>query len=280
MVSFINNNFVPAEKAFLHVGDLAIQRGYGIFDFFKVVDGHPYFLDDYLDRFFNSAAKMRLSVPLQRKDLVEAIFALIKRNNLSSSGIKIILTGGYSADGYQPGDSNLVITQHELVLPAQEQVATGVKVITHEYVRDIPEVKTINYSMGIWLLEKVRKCDAFDVLYQKDGVISEFPRSNFFIVRSDNTIVTPSRNVLAGITRKNLLSISSGSLKVLESEVTISELSVAKEAFITSTTKRIIPVIQVDNITIGNGKPGATTQELLLRLIEVEKNDVLRNYRR
>jgi branched-chain amino acid aminotransferase len=273
MYAFINKEFLPLSKASLQVSDLSIQRGYGVFDFFKVVDGHPYFLDHYLDRFFHSAAVMRLNVPLNRIDLVKVIVDLIAMNEVQSSGVKLILTGGYSTDGYTPAAPNLIITQHELTLPSQQQIAEGVSVITHEYVRDIPQAKTINYTMGIWLLEKVSAANAYDVLYQKDGIISEFPRSNFFLVRRDNSIVTPSRNILAGITRKNLLGMNSGTLSIREDDVTMADLADANEAFITSTTKRLIPVVKVDNIGIGNGKPGPVTATLLQRLIELEKLD-------
>jgi branched-chain amino acid aminotransferase len=273
MVAFVNGDFLPMESASLHVSDLAVQRGYGVFDFLKVVDGHPYFIDQYLDRFFHSSAVMRLDVPFTRDELKRVVSRIIEQNDQTSSGIKLILTGGYSPDGYLPVKPNLVITQHELVLPSQEIIERGVHVITHEYVRDIPEVKTINYTMGIWLLEKVRAANAYDVLYYKDNEVSEFPRSNFFIVRKDDTIVTPLKNVLKGITRQNILNLASKYFRVEETAVTLNDIALAKEAFITSTTKRILPVTRVDNMQIGTGKPGRVAAELLERLLAIEFED-------
>lgn len=273
MVAFINGEYVPSENASLHVSDLAVQRGYGVFDFLKVVDGHPFFLQEYLNRFCNSAAVMRLVIPLSRRELVQAIFGLIEQNGFSTSGIKMILTGGYSSDGYVPAAPNLIITQHDLVLPDKRTVETGVSIISHEYVRDIPEAKTINYSMGIWLIEKIKAANAYDVLYHSNDKVSEFPRSNFFIVRPDNTIVTPSDNVLKGITRKNVLQLAAKFFKAAEATVTMEDVLSAKEAFITSTTKRILPVVQVNGRTIGSGKPGEVSMALLERLVELEKAD-------
>ena len=100
----INKQIVPVAEANLHVSDLAVQRGYGIFDYFKVVDGHAYFLDHYLNRFYSSAAVMRLTVPVTEEELRDMIYTLISKNNLRESGIKMILTGGYSPDGYQPAE--------------------------------------------------------------------------------------------------------------------------------------------------------------------------------
>ncbi|HYF70359.1 MAG TPA: aminotransferase class IV [Ohtaekwangia sp.] len=273
MVAFIHGEFIPVENAFVHVSDLAVQRGYGIFDFFKIAKGHPFFLNDYLDRFYHSASVMRLNVPYDRKELARHIFTLIEKNGMPDSGIKMILTGGYSIDGYQPAQSNLILTQHPLVLPGPEQISQGVKIITHDFVRDIPEVKTINYTMGIWLIKRVNDHAAYDVLYHKAGVVSEFPRSNFFIVTQNNVVVTPSINVLRGITRKNILSIASQKFEVKEAVVTLDDILSAREAFLTSTTKRIVPVVQVDQNLVGDGKPGPVSQALLQDLIRLEEKD-------
>jgi branched-chain amino acid aminotransferase len=273
MYAIINSEIVPYEKAFIHASDLAIHRGYGIFDFLKVASGHPYFLNDYMDRFYHSASVMRLTIPLERNALTDLVFKLIKLNAMESSGVKMILTGGYSPDGYQPDRPNLIITQHELVLPPAELIRKGVYVITHEYVRDIPTVKTINYTMGIWLIDKIKAAGAYDVLYCKDRMISEFPRSNFFIVRKDGVVVTPAENVLAGVTRKNILKAASRHFEAIEGDVTLEDVSEAREAFITSTTKRVLPVVKVDSQVIGNGIPGPVSATLLAELLELEKTD-------
>lgn len=272
----INNRIVPDSEATLNISDLAIQRGYGIFDFFKVVNGHPYFLEDYLDRFYHSASVMRLAVPLERDQLRRSVYELIARNNLGESGIKMILTGGYSSDGYHPAVPNLIISQHPLALPAKSVIETGVKIITNEYVRDIPQVKTINYTMGIWLIEKVNNEKAADVLYVKDGLVSEFPRSNFFIVTRDNVVLTASSNVLMGVTRKNVLRLARQVFAADETNITLEAVYQAREAFITSTTKRIIPVVQVNEKIIGNGQPGPVSMELLRRLVDLEEADRLK----
>jgi branched-subunit amino acid aminotransferase/4-amino-4-deoxychorismate lyase len=279
MFAYIHREIVPMEKAFLHVSDLSIQRGYGIFDFFKIQDGHPYFLDDYLDRFYNSAASMQLEVPHQRDELKNIIYNLIRKNNIPASGIKMILTGGYSADGYQPAEPNLIMTQHNLTLPGEDQIKKGVKIITHEFVRDFASAKTINYSTGIWLINKVKESQAVDVLYHKHGITSEFPRCNFFIIRHDDTVVTPAHHVLRGITRKNILRLASRKYKVEEGVVTLDDIAAAKEAFLTSTTKRIVPIIKVNETVIGDGKPGAISLALLEDLIALENEDYKLNAR-
>lgn len=273
MYAFVNNEILPVSRATVHVSDLALHRGYGIFDFFKISDGHVFFLDAYLDRFFSSASIMRLPVPLERKVIVQNIYRLIEKNALQQSGIKMILTGGYSPDGYQIAKPNLIMTHHNLVLPGPDTVQEGVKIITHDYVREFPHAKTINYTMGIWLADKMRQANAADVLYQKGGLVSEFPRCNFFIVRKDNTVVTARENVLYGITRGNVLRIAAEHFRAEEADLHISEVFDAKEAFLTSTTKRIVPIVEVDGRSIGTGKPGDVSLTLLDKLLELEQRD-------
>jgi branched-chain amino acid aminotransferase len=271
--AFINQEFLPLDQAFLHVSDLAIQRGFGVFDYFKVNDQHPFFLDDYLTRFAESARLMGITLPLEHEALKGVIYELLQKNDLGDSGVKMILTGGYSPDGYQPVEPNLLITQQEFSLPAPEQYNRGINIITHEYVREIPTAKTINYTMGIRLIQNIKAKGADDVLYHQKGIVSEFPRCNFFIVKEDNTVTTPAQDVLPGITRKNVLSLAGKFYQAEEGVITLADIRGAKEAFMTSTTKRILPIVQVDDQVIGSGQPGEITRHLLEELISLEEKD-------
>jgi branched-chain amino acid aminotransferase len=266
----VRQEVVPLEKAFLHVSDLAIQRGYGIFDFLKITEGKPLFLEAYLDRFFSSAALMQLPVPLTREELKGHVFDLIGRNDLPLSGMKLILTGGYSPNGYDLAEPNLLLLQQELTLPGPEQVERGLKVITHEYVREVAAAKTINYTMGIRLLQEIRERGAEEVLYHQGGVLSEFPRSNVFVVKRDERVVTPAADVLYGITRGNVLRLARRRYETAEETVTVQDLLEAREAFMTSTTKRVLPVVEVDGHLIGDGRPGPVARALLADLLALE----------
>jgi D-alanine transaminase/branched-chain amino acid aminotransferase len=270
MYSFFNDEFVPAEKTLIHVSDLATQRGYGIFDFFKLVNDRLLFIDDYFDRFYRSAEIMRLPISFSREELKKIILELIQKNGVANCGIKMILTGGYSPDGYEIASPNLIITQHGLTMPGAPVLEKGIKIITHEYVRDIPHVKTINYIMGIWLQKKIKDEQATDVLYHMDGLVSEFPRCNVFIVTSDDTVITPGDRVLHGITRKNILDLNGNGFQVREGNVTREEVYQAKEVFLTSTTKRIIPIVQVDDTIISDGKPGKVSLKILEAIVKQE----------
>lgn len=265
----INNDLLAWEDARLHIADLSFQRGYGIFDFFKVVNGRPVFLEDHLDRFYYSAEAMRLTPVPERKALAEQLGRLMAANQLPESGIRLTLTGGFSPDGYTPVTPNLVITQQPLQL-AREVSSTGIAVITHAHQRQLPHIKSIDYLMAVWLQPVVKSSAAQDVLYHNHGFITECPRSNIFIVNQAGELVTPGKHVLHGITRKKVLELAEGMLPIVEREIHLEELMQAREAFITSTTKHILPVCSVDGMAIGDGQPGPVAQALgnaLLNLV-------------
>ncbi|MBX2898092.1 MAG: aminotransferase class IV [Cyclobacteriaceae bacterium] len=268
MYSFLNNQFLPAEKTVVHVSDLAVQRGYGIFDFFKAVNGKVPFMDDYFDRFYRSAALMQLPVSLTREELQKIVHELLHRNGQADAGIKMVLTGGYSPDGYEIATPNLIITQQALPMPSAKIMEQGVKIITHEFRREMPLIKSINYTTGVWLQHKVKEANAYDVLYHLNGEVSEFPRCNLFVVKENGAVVTPAAHVLEGITRKNILSMAA--INVLPAPVTLTDLLCAREAFLTSTTKRVVPIVQVNDVRIGSGKPGPVVQQVLSKLIAQE----------
>jgi branched-chain amino acid aminotransferase len=259
---FINGNFVEENNARLHISDLSVMRGYGAFDFFRVMDNVPVFMGDYIDRFFNSLQTLRLDISYSREELASVIHQLMSRNNIPDSGIRLQATGGYSQDTYELAEPNLFIAQQPLNPRSATLVEKGMRVITHEHVRELPQVKSINYLTGVWLQQQVKDANASDVLYHKHGEISEFARSNFFIVGHDNVVRTPAENVLPGITRKKTIELARIHYDVSVGTVTLDDVRHAREAFMTSTTKQLLPVVQVDDMIIGDGRPGTVTKFL------------------
>ena len=264
----LNGEIVSAESASLKVTDLAILRGYAMFDYFLFESRHPYFFEDYLDRFENSSKRLGLEVPVSRVELKSQIFRVIEANGLDNGAIRLVLTAGYSEDGYTPSNSNLIILQHFTPQYSNEVFEKGIKLLLHEHVRIFPEIKTTNYIVGINRLNDLRSKGAYDILFHNGTDILETTRANFFIVTSDNVIVTANNSVLKGISRKQILQIAPKHYKVEERILKNEELRTAKEAFITSSTKGAHPVVQVDDIVIGDGKVGLVAKDILKKFNE------------
>lgn len=263
MIAYINNQFIDENLATLGIGDMSIQRGFGVFDYFRTSNHQPLFLDDYITRFFHSAKELRLRPLHTREELKGIIQKMITDNNLASSGFRLILTGGYSPDNFTPVTPNFIVIQQPITLPSAEKFQKGLSILLHEYQRDVPYAKSINYLMSIYLLDKIRAENADDVLYHKNGTILEFPRANVFIVTKGKVVVTPSLDILHGITRQKVLELAVKHYRTEQRPVTIDELKNAEEIFLTSTTKRILPVLKINQQAIGNGNPGPVTKHLL-----------------
>jgi len=259
---FINSDFVKQDKAFLHYSDLSIQRGYGFFDFFRTRDTVPVFIEEHLDRLFRSAEIMHMSIPLSRENILTVIDALINKNAITDSGIRITVTGGYSPDGYSLTNPNLIISENPFTEPKTSTYKKGIRLVTYPYQRQLPEAKTIDYLMEIWLQPFISLQAADDVLYFRDGSITECPRSNFFIITQNGEIQTPGENILKGVTRARIIQTARGQFEFREKTISPEEAIQASEAFISSTTKGILPVTLINGKTIGNGRPGAVTQAL------------------
>lgn len=270
MAVYFNTAFLDNEEAMLHVSDLSIQRGYAIFDFFRTAKGKPLFMNDHLDRFYASAAAMHLRVKQTRDELSAIVFELIERNAIPQAGIKIMLTGGYSPDHFEPAEPNLLITCSPIEIFGRSDFEKGFSIITHKHQRELPHIKSINYQVAVWLLPTLKKLQADDALYYYNNIITEFPRSNVFMVSAENKLVTPKQHMLKGITRKNILKLATHIMPVEERDISLDELMDAKEVMLTSTTKRIVPVLKVDDNRIGNGKPGPFTVALYDQLLELE----------
>lgn len=190
----------------------------------------------------------------------------MEKNNIPHSGIKLILTGGYSPDGYTISPPNLVITQIPIQPPAPDAFEKGIRLITYPHIRQMPDIKTIDYLMAIWLQPYIRDKNADDVLYQRDGLVSECPRSNFFIVTKDDKVITPAENILKGVIRGKVLALARQIGPIEERPVSLDDIRNAREAFITSTTKHIVPVLQIDGQPIGDGLPGKISRQLRQQL--------------
>lgn len=247
---YANKQFVPIEKAGVSVTDLLVQRGYGIFDYLRVANNKPLFLEDHLERFYNSANTMRLQVKESKEEVLEKVYELIKMNNISYSGIRLLIGGGESPDGYTIYEPSLLIIQQPIPTPPDVMNLAGLKLVTKEYQRQLPRVKTTDYLMAIHLQPWMKEQGADDILYYSNNIIRECPRSNFFIVKN-GTIITAVNNMLLGITRKNILKLAvENNIKVEERDFTLDELKTADEAFISSSTKRITAIRQIDEYVL------------------------------
>ncbi len=271
---FVNGLLFPKMEASLPINDLAILRGYGVFDFFLMQNGEPLFFDDHWERLQQSAGALHIRIPFSMEDGLRMISILHSRMPYPLAGVRITVTGGCSIDGYLPGEAaNTIVTLHQVPAFSEAPPLQLISLMTHKYQRPLPTVKSIDYSVGIMMLPVAQKRGFDEVLFVQDEMVSECPRSNVFAVTQQNVLITPDEGVLQGITRKRVMTHASKVMKVEERPVHLKELLEAKEVFITSTTKGIWAVGNIDGKVIGDGNPGTIAQSLYSMLVEEMGDD-------
>ena len=267
----LNGYLTEQDQASIGLTDLGILRAYGIFDYFRFEERIPMFVEHHLDRFEHSSRKMLLQMPFSKKSILGFVQELIAANDQERGGIRLVLTGGYSNNGYTPGQNpNFFILQHPSTDYAPSDYKNGIKLLAKNYRREASEVKTINYITPLLHRKELEAEKAIDILYYKDFMISETSRANFFIVDANGHIATPDDFVLNGINRRIVMEIASDDFVVKERSIYYDELNDVKEAFITSTTKRIMPVTQIGETQIGNGEVGPVFRDLFKRFMAYE----------
>ncbi len=266
---YFNGQILSGDKATIAIHDLGLLRGYAVFDFCRASHGKPFLLREYVSRFRRSSQLMELDLLYTDEQITAAIYELLEISKLPFAGIRLLLTGGYTPDGYTPVKPNFIIMLEELSKVPDQVMERGVKLMSYEYQREMPEVKTTNYSTALRLRKQQLAQEAYDIIYHFNGQVSELTRSNFFIVK-DGVVITPARNILQGITRKAVIDMAKNQYPVEVRDVLWAEVAQADEAFLTGTNKKIVPIIQIDTQIIGNGKPGPITRDLYRTFIDYE----------
>jgi branched-subunit amino acid aminotransferase/4-amino-4-deoxychorismate lyase len=259
---YINGKIASIEKPSVLINDIGILRGYGVFDFMRTYNGKIFQWEDHFKRFSNSAKLLGIKIPLGKDAVLKVINDLLKKNKCKEASLRLVLTGGPTEDGMTFKKPTFAILIEDIHSFPKSCYQSGVKLITHEYERMLPQSKNTNYIWAIKLAQLKKKKGATEVLYTSAGKILEASTANLFIIKGA-TLITPKDGILKGITRKVVLKIARGHFKVEEREVKVSELDSATEAFITGTNKLVMPVVMVDNKKIGDGRVGENTKLLI-----------------
>ena len=263
---YINGAIMPLSEAKVGVYDLGLLRGFGIYEGLITHHRKPFALADHMARFHRSAEQMQLKIPISDTEMTRVLDELIKSNVPQGKEglIRIILTGGTAIDGiiHDPETPTLYALVEEFVPIDTKYLTDGCTITTYEHQRQFPELKTINYIQAVLLQKTKREKNVLEVLYISNGHVLECTGSNFFIVE-DGTIITPKEGILGGITRKVTLGLARPHFLIEERAVSVDEMYAADEAFITGSFKEVVPVVRVGDRTIGSGKPGPVTKQIM-----------------
>lgn len=262
---FIDGQYVDEDKCVLSVKDIIVLRGFGVFDFLITYNKRPFYLKEHVQRLETSAQKIGLKIKHSNQEICDIVEETIRRNtHHDESNIRIVYTGGVSSDGVTPEGNGYLIV---MVTPKHQLpdwwYSDGAKLVTAEIERFLPGAKSTNYLTAVWALERAHDMDAIESIYvDRNNRFLEGTTTNFFCFK-ENKLVTPKLDILPGITRSVLVDLVKGHFDLDVRDIQRDELPSMEEVFISASNKEIVPIIQVDDIVIGNGHPGTRTQKVM-----------------
>ena len=245
---YVNGEFVPVGQAALPINDLGIVRGYGVFDLLRTYGLTLFRLDDHLARLESSAAQIGLALPWSRSELTAIVQETYARNPIPDASIRIVVTGGPSSSMMMPeGKPSLVVMVQPISPYPVDYYTQGCKTTTTLVERSMATVKSLNYIGAIVAMQSAAPQGAVEALYlDAHDRLTEGTRANLFVVRHGQ-LITPREGVLKGITRKVVLELAAQEFVVVEGPIHYRDLQSVDEAFLTSTTKEVLPVVQIDD---------------------------------
>jgi len=264
-IYYVNGEFVEDNQAKISVNDLAVLRGFGVFDFLRTYNGVPFHLDDHLQRLKRSARLIGLEIPHPIEEIKTIVEETLRRNSYPESNIRLVVTGGLSSDGITPGNSPqlLVMITGVKEMPAQ-WYSDGAKLITSHVDRFMPGAKSINYIPAILCQNDARNQQAIEAIYvDKNGYMLEGTTSNLFAFIGDTLITPPCDRVLPGITRQVVIALAEKEFSIVQRQLHKDELRLLDEVFIASSVREVVPIVAIDAVKIGDGKPGIHTKKII-----------------
>jgi D-alanine transaminase len=270
-IVYVNGSFVPEEEAKVSVFDRAFLMADGIYEVTTVVGGKLIDFAGHMARLGRSLAALKMTAPADTETLLAIHRELVARNDLDEGLVYLQVSRGtadrdffFPPEGTKP---TLVLFTQKVAVLERESVRKGIKVASvpdlRWGLRDIKTVQLLYPSMAKMEAKAKGADDAWMV--ESDGTVTEGSSNNAYIVTKAGTLVTRalSHSILHGITRLAVLRLARETgMAVEERSFTLDEAKAAKEAFITSASAFVTPVVAIDGQAIGDGTPGETTRRM------------------
>lgn len=281
---FLSGAFVKKEEAVVSVYDHGFLYGDGVFEGIRVYSGNVFRLEAHLKRLYESAHSIMLTIPYTIEELTQIIVDTVRKNELSSAYIRVVVSRGIGNLGLDPAscsEPRVIVIAESLSLFPKELYERGLKVgsvATRRNRPDVlsPQVKSLNYLNNILVKLEAKQAGVDEALMLNDqGYVTEGSGDNIFIIKN-GVIYTPPvyLGALEGITRNAIIDLArENGYEVVEKPFTRHDVYIADEVFLTGTAVEVVAVIEVDTRKIKDGKPGPITNHLLAEF----KNLVMRD---
>lgn len=270
-IAYVNGRYLPQRDAVVNIEDRGYQFADGVYEVIAVLYGRMIDAGPHFDRLTRSLGELHMAPPCARRVLGIILDQVIRRNRLRNGFLYLQVTRGVAARNHAfplAAKPALVVTASTRGPPGDAVVGRGVAVVT------VPEnrwgradIKSVSLLPNIMAKQHAIEQGVYEAWFvDRDGKVTEGSSTNAWIVLDGQEIVTRplGNDILAGITRQSLLKVArANNFKVTERAFSIDEAMSAREAFITSTTSLVLPVVKIDGTVVGGGRPGPVALALL-----------------
>ena len=268
-IVYLNGKYLPVQEACVSVLDRGFLLGDGVYEVIPVYGGNPFRIDQHLQRLENSLEQIRIPFPHTRGEWYDILEEIIDRNGGADQSIYLQVTRGVAAKrdhAFPETVHPTVFVMSTPLMPVSEKILReGVHAVTLEDIRwQRCDIKAITLLANVLLRQQALDEGCAEAILIRDGMATEGAASNLFIVR-DGTVITPPTGpkLLPGITRDLILELAEQhDIPWREQDIGREDLFSAEEVWFSSSTREILPVIQVDERKIGKGIPGPVWRTL------------------
>ncbi|WP_295810607.1 D-amino-acid transaminase [uncultured Nitratireductor sp.] len=271
-IAYVNGRYANHNDAMVHVEDRGYQLADGVYEVCEISRGFIIDMKGHLDRLDRSLRELRMEWPVERKALEFIIREVIRRNHVRNGLVYIQVTRGVAPRDHafptKPVRSALVVTAKRAdPMAAAKKAEKGMTVITVPENRwDRVDIKTIGLLPNVLARQAAVDAGAQEAWFvDPDGTVKEGASTNAWIVTTDGSLVTRPADfgILRGITRATVMKVADSlDLKVEERAFSVEEAQSAREAFVTSATSVVMPVVSIDGKPVANGHPGTVARSL------------------
>ena len=273
---YISGKFFDKENAKISVYDHGLLYGDGVFEGMRSYGGKVFRLAQHLDRLWDSAKAIWLTMPISKDEMSKAVNDTLARNQIKDGYIRLIVTRGAGALGLDPNkcaNPQVIVIADHIQLYPKEMYENGLSIITASTIRNHsaalnPRIKSLNYLNNIMAkIEGLQAGCVEALMLNAKGEIAECTGDNIFLVKNRRLMTPPlDAGILEGITRNAVMELAAAAgMEVAEMALTKHDVYVADEIFLTGSAAEVIPVVKVDSRVIGDGKPGPITRDLTAR---------------
>jgi len=271
-IAYVNGQYVPHGDAQVHVEDRGYQFSDGVYEVCEVFEGHLVDEQRHMARLKRSLGELRIREPMSAKALGHVLRETVRRNKVRDGLVYVQVTRGVSKRDhpFPKGDVRpaIVVTARSIdPKKSAKSAENGINVITVPENRwERVDIKTVGLLPNVLARQAAEEAGASEAWFvDKDGNVTEGSATNAWIVDQDGRLITrPAEcGILRGITRSVVVDLAEREgIEIVERPFTVEEAKRAREAFVTSATKLVMPVVKVDDSVIGNGKPGSVASNL------------------